>query len=49
MSRRDLEQFVVAVVRRAAVELKAYAAEPSIEDSVEGFLAWVKTQSATAP
>ncbi len=41
MSRSGLEEFVMAVIRRAAVELEAYSAEV-LPDSVDSFLDWVR-------
>ena len=46
-SNRDgLEDFVAAVVRRAALELEDYSLTASPEDKVDVFLAWVKRREA---
>lgn len=45
-NRNGLENFVTAVVRRAALELEDYAFTASPEDNIDAFLAWVKHRGA---
>jgi hypothetical protein len=45
--RNGLENFVIAVIRRAAVELEDYSMSPSPQDNTDGFLAWVKRREAS--
>ena len=42
MDTREVENFVTEAMRRAAVELVAFARTPEAEDSVDGFLARVR-------
>ncbi|WP_128931679.1 hypothetical protein [Bradyrhizobium zhanjiangense] len=42
LDRAGMEGFVISVVRRAAVELDAYAHSPELTDDIDGFLNWVK-------
>ena len=44
--RNGLENFVIAVVRRAALELEKYARIASPEDEIDAFLAWVRRHEA---
>ncbi len=44
IDRHGVEQFVIAVIRRSAVELEAYASSPAPKDDLEAFLIWVKAQ-----
>jgi len=45
-NRSGLENFVIAVIRRAALELEDYALTASPEDNIDDFLAWVKRREA---
>jgi hypothetical protein len=45
MNRRSMEEFVIAVIRRAAVELAAYANTAAPTDGIEPFLMWVKLKN----
>ena len=45
-NRNGLENFVIAVVRRAALELENYARTTSPEDEIDAFLAWVRSPEA---
>jgi hypothetical protein len=44
MDRQGMEQFVIEVIRRAAVELEAYANTTAPTDEIEPFLMWVKPE-----
>lgn len=46
MSRAGLEEFVIGVIRRAAIELDAYTVE-ALPDNVDSFLDWVKNKPLT--
>ena len=43
-NRNGDEGFVVEVVRRAAIELEAYASSPSPKDDPDAFLTWVRSK-----
>lgn len=45
--RNGLENFVIAVIRRAALELEDYSLTPSPQDNTDGFLTWVKRREAS--
>jgi hypothetical protein len=45
-NRNGLENFVITVIRRAALELEEYALTASSEDNIDDFLAWVKRREA---
>jgi hypothetical protein len=45
-NRNGLENFVITVIRRAALELEIYALTASPEDNIDDFLAWVKRREA---
>jgi len=45
MDRQGMEQFVIEVIRRAAVELAAYANTKAPIDEIEQFLMWVKSKN----
>lgn len=45
MDRQGMEQFVIEVIRRAAVELEAYANTTAPIDEVEPLLMWVKSKN----
>jgi hypothetical protein len=49
MDRRGMEQFVIEVIRRAAVELEAYANTTAPIDEIEPFLMWVKLKNQPGP
>jgi hypothetical protein len=48
-SRDGLENFVIAVIRRAVLELEGYALTASPEDEIDSFLEWVKRRVAADP
>jgi hypothetical protein len=39
------QEFVIALIRRAAVELVAYANAAAPTDEIEAFLMWVKSKN----
>jgi len=41
------EEFALAVLRRAAVELDAYANTEKAVDEIEGLLEWVKSRAVS--
>jgi hypothetical protein len=45
-NRNGLENFVITVIRRAALELEDYALSASPEDNIDDFLAWVRRREA---
>ena len=45
MDRQGMEQFVIEVIRRTAVELDVYANTTAPIDEIEPFLMWVKSKS----
>jgi hypothetical protein len=45
-NRIGLENFVITVIRRAALELEGYAFTTSPEDNIDSFLTWVKRREA---
>jgi hypothetical protein len=49
VDRRGTEQFVVEVIRRAAVELEAYSNTTAPLDEIEPFLTWVKRKNQPTP
>jgi hypothetical protein len=49
IGRSGMEQFVIEVVRRAAVELEAYANTAAPMDEIEPFLKWVKLKDQSTP
>jgi hypothetical protein len=49
VNRRGTEQFVVEVIRRAAVELEAYSHTTAPLDEIEPFLMWVKRKNHPTP
>lgn len=49
MNRHSMEQFVIAVIRRTAVELVAYANSTGSIDEPESFLTWVKERNRPTP
>lgn len=48
LSRGGMEEFAIAVVRRAALELEAYANTTTSKDDIGAFLSWVKGRSEPA-
>jgi hypothetical protein len=49
MNRRSTEEFVIAVIRRTAMELVAYANTAAPSDQIEAFLMWVKSKNQPTP
>lgn len=45
-NREGPENFVITVVRRAALELETYARTPEPRDNIDDFLAWIDIQRA---
>ena len=46
LGRPGLEEFVIAVIRRAAIELEAYASSLDPSDDIDAFMTWVREKSA---
>lgn len=49
MDRQGMEQFVIEVIRRAAVELDVYTNTKAPIDEIEPFLMWVKSKNEPSP
>ncbi len=47
LNRRGMAEFVIAVIRRAALELENYARIAAPTDEIEAWLAWVSSHSAS--
>ena len=45
IDRKEMEKFVIDVVRRVAVELEEYADVSALTDEIEPFLMWVKSKN----
>jgi hypothetical protein len=45
LGRPGLEEFVIAVIRRAAIELQVYASSPDPSDDIDAFMTWVREKS----
>jgi hypothetical protein len=48
LNRGGMEEFVIAVIRREALELEVYANTPAALDDIDAFLAWVRGHPAPA-
>jgi hypothetical protein len=48
LNRGSMEEFVIAVIRRAALELEAYATTTAPKDDIDAFLAWVRRRPGRA-